>query len=100
MGPVAGGLRLVRERLIVIGGIGVAGLDTDDQNESAASTAAQSAGFFVKLPLPDPGAVYIDGFRLPFTNPTPPRPPTSPAGTLAPPPPNGTPTPHASPPHP
>ena len=31
--------------------------------------AAQSAGFFVKLPLPDPGAVYLDGFRLPFVSP-------------------------------
>ena len=58
----------------MIGGIGVAGLDTDDQDENAAVSAAQSAGFFVKLPLPDPGAVYIDGFRLPFVNPAATRP--------------------------
>ncbi len=80
MATVPGGLPLFRDGLTVIGGIGVAGLDTDDQNENAASTAAQTAGFFVKLPLPDPGAVYIDGFRLPFTSPTPTRAATDPGG--------------------
>ncbi len=80
MATVPGGLPLFRDGLTVIGGIGVAGLDTDDQNENAASTAAQTAGFFVKLPLPDPGAVYIDGFRLPFTNPAPTRPAADPGG--------------------
>jgi uncharacterized protein GlcG (DUF336 family) len=82
MATVPGGLPLFRDGVTVIGGIGVAGLDTDDQNESAASAAAQSAGFFVKLPLPDPGAVYIDGFRLPFTNPAPTRPAASSGGTF------------------
>ncbi len=80
MATVPGGLPLFRDGLTVIGGIGVAGLDTDDQNENAASAAAQAAGFFVKLPLPDPGAVYIDGFRLPFTSPTPTRAATDPGG--------------------
>ena len=69
MATVPGGLPLFRDGLTVIGGIGVAGLDSDDQDEQAAASAAQSTGFFVKLPLPDPGAVYIDGFRLPFVNP-------------------------------
>lgn len=69
---VPGGLPLFRDGGEVIGGIGVSGLDTDAQNEFAAVAAAQS-GFFVKLPLPDPGAVYIDGFKLPFVSPTPTR---------------------------
>jgi uncharacterized protein GlcG (DUF336 family) len=71
---VPGGLPLFRDGVTVIGGIGVAGLDSDDQAESAATAAAQSSGFFVKLPLPDPGAVYIDGFRLPFIGSARPRP--------------------------
>ena len=70
MATVPGGIPLFRDGVTVIGGVGVAGLDTDDQNEFAAVAAAQSAGFFVKLPLPDPGAVYIDGFRLPFVSPS------------------------------
>jgi uncharacterized protein GlcG (DUF336 family) len=82
MATVAGGIPLFRDGVTVIGGIGVAGLDTDDQNESAASAAAQSAGLFVKLPLPVPGAVYIDGFRLPFTNPASTRPAASPGGSF------------------
>jgi uncharacterized protein GlcG (DUF336 family) len=34
----------------------------------AAVNGSAAAGFFVGLPLPDPGSVYIDGFRLPFIN--------------------------------
>jgi uncharacterized protein GlcG (DUF336 family) len=79
---VPGGVPLFRDGLTVVGGIGVAGLDTDDQDENAAMTAAQSAGFFVKLPLPDPGAVYLDGFRLPFVNPAATRPAASPGGAF------------------
>jgi uncharacterized protein GlcG (DUF336 family) len=75
-----GGLPLFRDGETVIGGIGVAGLDTDDQGEFAAVAAAQSAGFFVKTPLPDPGAVYIDGFRLPFVNPSATRAASAPGG--------------------
>ncbi len=82
MATVPGGLPLFRDGLAVIGGIGVAGLDTSEQDEFAAASAAQSAGFFVKLPLPDPGAVYIDGFRLPFVNPAPTRAPASVDGTF------------------
>jgi hypothetical protein len=67
---------------VLVGGIGVAGLDTDDQDEFAAVAAAQSAGFFVKLPLPDPGAVYIDGFKLPFASPTATRSAGAPGGVF------------------
>jgi uncharacterized protein GlcG (DUF336 family) len=63
---VPGGLALFRNGDVVIGGVGVAGLANDDQNELAAVNGSATAGFFVKLPLPDPGSVYIDGFRLPF----------------------------------
>jgi uncharacterized protein GlcG (DUF336 family) len=65
---VPGGVPLFRDGLTVIGGIGVAGLATDDADEYAATTAAIRAGFFVRTPLPDPGAVYINGFQLPFVN--------------------------------
>ena len=61
---VPGGRGAVPQRQTVIGGLGVSGLGSDDQDENAA--AAGSPAFFVSLPLPDPGAVYIDGFRLPF----------------------------------
>jgi uncharacterized protein GlcG (DUF336 family) len=60
---VPGGLALFRNGTIVVGGVGVSGLG-DDLNEFAAVIGGSS--FIVKLPLPDPGAVYIDGFRLPF----------------------------------
>jgi uncharacterized protein GlcG (DUF336 family) len=79
---VPGGLPLFRDGGAVIGGIGVAGLDSDDQDEFAAVAASQSAGFFVKLPLPDPGAVYIDGFKLPFVNPAATRPAGAPGGSF------------------
>jgi len=63
-----GGVPLFRDGVTVIGGIGVAGLANDDVDEYAAATAAQRSGFFVHTPLPDPGAVYIGGFQLPFVN--------------------------------
>ncbi len=68
IGTVAGGLPLFRNGETVVGGIGVAGLVSDDADEYAASAGAQSAGFFVHLPLPDPGGVFLNGFRLPFIN--------------------------------
>jgi uncharacterized protein GlcG (DUF336 family) len=80
---VPGGVPLFRDGLVVIGGIGVAGLASDDAGEFAATVAAQRAGFFVRTPLPDPGAVYINGFQLPFVNGTAPagvRPAASPGG--------------------
>jgi uncharacterized protein GlcG (DUF336 family) len=68
MATVAGGLPLFRNGVTVVGGIGVAGLASDDADEFAAAAASQASGFFVQLPLPDPGAVYLNGFRLPFIN--------------------------------
>jgi uncharacterized protein GlcG (DUF336 family) len=68
IGTAPGGLPLFRNGETVVGGIGVAGLGNDDADEYAAAAGAQSAGFFVHLPLPDPGAVYLDGFQLPFIN--------------------------------
>jgi uncharacterized protein GlcG (DUF336 family) len=65
---VPGGVPLFRDGLTVIGGVGVAGLANDDSNEYAAAAGALGAGFFVRLPLPDPGAVYLNGFQLPFIN--------------------------------
>lgn len=65
---VSGGIPLFRDGVTVIGGIGVAGLLSDDAGEYAATAAALRAGFFVRTPLPDPGAVYINGFQLPFVN--------------------------------
>jgi uncharacterized protein GlcG (DUF336 family) len=67
IGTVPGGVPLFRDGTTVIGGVGVSGLGPDmpgDQNEFAAIVG--SAAFLVKLPLPDPGSVFIDGFRLPF----------------------------------
>jgi uncharacterized protein GlcG (DUF336 family) len=81
---VPGGVPLFRGGLTVIGGIGVAGLAIDDADEYAATTAAIRAGFFVRTPLPDPGAVYINGFQLPFVNdgvPVGVRPAASPGGS-------------------
>ena len=65
---VPGGAPLFRNGENVVGGIGVFGAGSDDRNEAIAAGAGAAAGFFVRLPLPDPGAVYIDGFRLPYVN--------------------------------
>jgi uncharacterized protein GlcG (DUF336 family) len=81
---VPGGVPLFRDGLTVIGGIGVAGLVSDDADEYAATAGAWRAGFFVHTPIPDPGAVYINGFQLPFVNTDPPvgvRAAASPGGT-------------------
>ena len=68
--PNGGGQQLV-------GGIGVAGIDPDAA-EFAAVAATFGTEFFVALPLPTPGAVYVDGIRLPFVEQT-----TRPDGTRA-----------------
>jgi uncharacterized protein GlcG (DUF336 family) len=65
---VPGGLALYRNGATVIGGIGVAGLASDDLDEYTAAVGAANSGFFVALPLPSPGAVYVNGFQLPFIN--------------------------------
>jgi uncharacterized protein GlcG (DUF336 family) len=57
----------------MVGGIGVAGVSADVA-EYAAFAASYSFG--LPLPLPDPGAVFINGIELPFVNQT-----TIPAGT-------------------
>lgn len=91
---VPGGLPLFRDGLAVVGGIGVAGLGSDDVNEFAATSGAL-AGFFVRLPLPDPGGVYINGFLLPFVNDPPAgvRPAAAPGGVYQLPPRAGAPAP-------
>lgn len=73
----AGGIPLYRNGLTLIGGIGVAGV-APDTAEFAVVAAAFGTPFFRQLPLPTPGAVFIDGFRLPFVNQT-----TRPAGISA-----------------
>jgi uncharacterized protein GlcG (DUF336 family) len=93
IGTVPGGIPLFRNGTIVIGGIGVSGIDNfnlgsnnysaltfQSGNEFAAVAASQAGGFFVKLPLPDPGAVYIAGFSLPFVMPAPTHPASAPGG--------------------
>ena len=106
MATVPGGLPLFRGGAVVVGGIGVSGLDNFNlgadnyqaltfasMNEAVAVAAAQSAGFFVHTPLPDPGAVYIAGFRLPFVNPAATRPAGAPGGSFQIAPRNGSPAP-------
>jgi uncharacterized protein GlcG (DUF336 family) len=65
---VPGGLPLFRGGVTVVGGVGVAGLGSDDAHEFAAAAGSIAGGFLVRLPLPDPGGVYINGFLLPFIN--------------------------------
>jgi uncharacterized protein GlcG (DUF336 family) len=65
---VPGGLPLFRGGYTVVGGVGAAGLGSDDADEYAAAAGASASGFFVGLPLPSPGAVYLNGFELPFIN--------------------------------
>ena len=61
----------------LVGGLGVAGIDPDAA-EFAAVSATAGTPFFVPLPLPPPGAVFINGVRLPFVQQT-----NRPAGTAA-----------------
>ena len=61
----------------LVGGLGVAGIDPDAA-EFAAVSATANTQFFVPLPLPPPGAVFINGVRLPFVRQT-----SRPAGTAA-----------------
>ena len=74
---VAGGIPVYRDGTILIGGIGVAGVDPNTA-EFAVVAATFGTPFFRQLPLPFPGAVFIDGFRLPFVNQT-----TRPFGVIA-----------------
>jgi uncharacterized protein GlcG (DUF336 family) len=93
---VPGGLPLFRDGATVAGGIGVAGLGADDVNEWAAAAGALASGFFIRTPLPDPGAVYLNGFQLPFINSEPPpgvRVAAAPGGVYQIPPRNGAPAP-------
>lgn len=71
---IPGGLPLFKGGLMV-GGIGVAGIGADAA-EFAAVAATAGTPFFVPLPLPPPGAVFVDGIRLPYVAQT-----TRPAGT-------------------
>lgn len=71
-----GGLPLYKGGAMV-GGIGVGGIPAEHA-EFATVAAAAGLGFFVPLPLPFPGAVFIDGIRLPFVLQT-----TQPEGTSA-----------------
>jgi uncharacterized protein GlcG (DUF336 family) len=72
---VPGGIPVYKGGSLVVGGLGVAGVDADT-GEFAAVAATAGTPFFVPLPLPTPGAVYINGVRLPYVNQT-----TRPAGT-------------------
>ena len=71
---IPGGIPLFRSGN-VIGGIGAAGVDPDTA-EFAVVAATLGTEFFVALPLPTPGAVFIDGIRLPYIDQM-----TRPAGT-------------------
>ena len=73
----AGGLPLYRNGDLLIGGIGAGGVPPDVA-EFVTVAATFGSSFFVRLPVPPPGAVFIDGFRLPFVTQT-----TRPAGTQA-----------------
>lgn len=73
---VAGGIPLFKNGRMV-GGIGVAGIDPDAA-EFATVAATAGTPYFVPLPLPTPGAVFIDGIRLPYVTQT-----TRPLGSRA-----------------
>lgn len=65
-----GGVPLFRGGAVV-GGIGVAGVNLPGNHaEFAAFSAVAGNGFLPSLPLPTPGAVFIDGIRLPFVEQT------------------------------
>ena len=73
---IPGGIPLYKNRAMV-GGLGAAGLDADAA-EFAVVAATLGTEFFVPLPLPPPGAVFIGGVRLPYVAQV-----TRPAGTQA-----------------
>ena len=61
----------------MVGGIGVGGVDSSIAEFAAVSSVDNARLSFVPvLPLPPPGAVFIDGIRLPFVEQT-----TQPSGT-------------------
>jgi uncharacterized protein GlcG (DUF336 family) len=61
----------------MVGGIGVGGVEPNvAEFASVASVDGQTLSFVPVFPLPPPGAVFIDGIRLPFVEQT-----TQPAGT-------------------
>jgi uncharacterized protein GlcG (DUF336 family) len=76
IGTQPGGIPIYKDGQNV-GGLGVAGIDPDHA-EFAVVAATAGTPFFVPLPLPFPGAVFIDGIRLPFVTQT-----TRPPGTVA-----------------
>ena len=61
---IPGGLPIYKNGAMV-GGIGAGGLEPQ-AGEFAAVAAVAGTEFSVPLPLPPPGAVFIDGIRLPF----------------------------------
>jgi len=64
---IAGGYPLYRNNRIVIGGIGVAGIDQNWAEFAVLDAAATVPEFLPDLKnLPAPRAVFIDGFQLPF----------------------------------
>ena len=72
---VPGGIPIFKGGILV-GGIGVAGIDPNAAEFAALAGFDNSELFFAPLPLPPPGTVFIDGIRLPFVEQT-----TQPAGT-------------------
>lgn len=62
-----GGLAIYRDD-VVVGGLGVAGVSADRAEYAAFTAAASIAGLspLPANPLPTPGAVFLDGIRLPF----------------------------------
>lgn len=73
----AGSVPLYRNGTVLIGGIGAAGVPPA-LAEFAVVAATAGTPFFVQQPLPAPGAVFINGIRLPFASQT-----ARPAGTAA-----------------
>ncbi|MBI2681207.1 MAG: heme-binding protein [Candidatus Solibacter usitatus] len=73
---IPGGIPIFKNGPLV-GGLGVAGIDPNAA-EFAAVSATAGTQFFVPLPLPPPGAVFINGVRLPFVQQT-----SRPAGTAS-----------------
>ncbi len=67
----------------LVGGIGVGGVEPHVAEFAAVSSVDNARLFFVPVfPLPPPGAVFIDGIRLPFVEQTTQPPGTQPATQL------------------